>query len=102
MMLPQHARCTFSVQIKFQVHSLGINISFKHYESACHTRTCYNMRHLNADRNVMGHNSTIFKVVHNSYTLVPLWFLVNVVAEVALYKKLKEQNFVMCLVSRYV
>ncbi len=60
------------------------------------------MRHLNADRNIVGNNSTIFKVVHSSYTLVPLWSLVNVAAKVGLYKKSKDHNFVMCLVSRAV
>jgi hypothetical protein len=60
------------------------------------------MRHLNADRTVVGHDSTMFKVVHSSYTLVPLWSLVNAAAKVELYKKSRDQNFVMCLVSRAV
>jgi hypothetical protein len=60
------------------------------------------MRHLNADRTVVGRNSTMFKVVHSSYTLVPLWSLVNAAVEVELYKKSSDQNFVMCLVLRAV
>jgi hypothetical protein len=44
----------------------------------------------------------MFKVVHSSYTLVPLWSLVNAAVEVELYKKSSDQNFVMCLVLRAV